>query len=105
MVSEQRKTEVWFLATRKMEREQRSSKLWFLVLCSETARKRLFACRLLGTNVNGEAGGGGEGVDGVDKERQLVHLLFKTLKRFRSHPESRLNFLSSAKISLSVPLR
>ena len=105
VVSEQRKTEVWFLATRKMEREQRSSKLWFLVLCSETARKRLFACRLLGTNVNGEAGGGGEGVDGVDKERQLVHLLFKTLKHFRSHPESRLNFLSRAKISLSVPLR
>lgn len=50
-------------------------------------------------------GGGGEGVDGVDKERQLLHLLFKTLKRFRSHPESRFNFLSRAKISLSVPLR
>ena len=53
----------------------------------------------------GGGGGGEEGVDGVDKERQLVHLLFKTLKRFRSHPESRLNFLSRAEISLSVPLR
>ena len=95
---------VRFLAARKMEREQRSSKLSFLVLCSETARKRLFGRRLLDTNVNGEAGGG-KGVDGDGKERQLVFLLFKTLKRFRSHPESRLNSLSRAKISQSVPLR
>ena len=67
MVSEQRKAEVRFLAARKMEREQRSSKLSFLVLCSETVRKRLFACRLLGTNVNGEAGGGGRGWTGLVK--------------------------------------
>ena len=90
-----------------MEREERSSKLSFLVLCSETARKRLFASRLLGTNVNRE----GEGaVDRVGKGGQLVHLLFKTLKRFRSHPKSRLlypsfNSLSRAKVSQSVPLR
>ena len=97
-----------------MEREELSSKLSFLVLCSETARKRLFARRLLGTNVNregeGAGGGGGAAVDRVGKGGQLVHLLFKTLKRFRSHPKSRLlypsfNSLSRAKVSQSVPLR
>ena len=94
-----------------MEREERFSKLSFLVLCSETARKRLFASRLLGTNVNREGeGAGGGAVDRVGKGGQLVHLLFKTLKRFRSHPKSRLlypsfNSLSRAKVSQSVPLR
>ena len=99
MASEQRKTEVRFF--RGAKNGTRATFLQTLVPRSLLKNRTEKLVRAQAVRHKREWCGRGrrEEVDGVGKERQLVHLLFKTLKRFRSHPESRLNSLSRAKIS------